>query len=80
MTWHKIMDEKIRKALRHFYYKRGLLSFNYYEARDSYMAYINKKYVTWQKDLEYIIDYCKKNGIKVETHEENNRIYFKFEV
>ncbi len=73
-----ITHEDIRKALRHFYYKMGLLSFNYYESRDKYLAYINKRYVTWKKDLEYIKRYCEEHGIKIETHEEGERIYLKF--
>ena len=74
MKWYNITD-KIRKALRHFYYEKGMLSFNYYETRDKYIAYINKRYVTWKQDLQYIINYCKQHDIKLETQEDEDTIY-----
>ena len=72
-------SKKVQWLLRYLYYKCGLRSFNCYETEKKYIAYINKKYVSWEKDLEYIKEYCKRRGIEVTTYDEGHSIYFKFE-
>lgn len=76
--WFEI-NRQIRKVLKHLYYR--LPAFQYYEENGRYVAWMDKREIRFKPDMEYVMEYCRKNNVKlVVVKEDPRRIYLKFQL